>query len=143
MKYMHLAILEALKSGWKSKIPVGAVVVFNHQVVFCTHNEGKFMHAELQICNFVFLNNIKYYDLYLTLEPCISCWFLLNQTKIKRLFFGCYNKHIGISTLSLQWQISNNVIIFGGVCEIQNQLLLKSFFLNKRKIKGKSNCYLD
>lgn len=125
---MHLALLEALKSAWLGQIPVGAVVVVNNQIVFIAHNQNKFQHAEMLVCEYVFKHNIQNYDLYLTLEPCIMCWFALHQTSIKRLFFGTNNNDIGGISLQIKWKKQKTFEFFGEINKEINRLLLISFF---------------
>jgi tRNA(adenine34) deaminase len=125
-------MLEALKSGWQCQIPVGAAVVVKDKLVFKTHNKNRFSHAEMLICEFVFHNNIKNYDLYITLEPCIMCWFSLHQTSIKRIFFGAYNLNYGGESSKITWKTKKFCEVFGGMEQEINQIILKSFFYHKR-----------
>jgi len=129
---MDLAILEALKAGWRGEIPVGAVVVYNNQILFTSSNGGKFQHAEMLVCDFVTKNFIKNYDLYVNMEPCIMCWFALHQTGVKKIFFGCINLDYGGYSCQIHWKKKKKIEVFSGMREAQNQLLLKSFFYHKR-----------
>ena len=78
-KYMDLAILEALKSGWNGFVPVGGILVYNNNIIKCFSNNESINHCEITIRNFIHDNRLKNVHIYITMEPCVMCWFLLNQ----------------------------------------------------------------
>lgn len=131
-KFMHMAILEALKAGWNNFVPIGAVIVKNKKIIFKDYNKEKFKHVELSICNFVFKNKIINYDIYLTQEPCIMCWYALHQTKVKNIFFGCYNSADGGYSLNISWKKKKKISIFGGLEKYICENIIKSFFISKK-----------
>ncbi|OED45440.1 hypothetical protein AB836_00890 [Rickettsiales bacterium (ex Bugula neritina AB1)] len=123
---MLLAINEALKAAYKGFVPVGAVVVKDNTVLYKSHNHGRFKHVELDICEFVFNNNIKNYNIYITLEPCLGCSFFLSKTNINFLFFGSYNTNKN----TLKYPIDNKFMfpLINKNCE----RILRNFFFTKR-----------
>lgn len=129
---MDLAILEAIKASWHGQIPVGAILVKDNKILFQGHNTSKFQHVEMLVVDFAFRNYLTEFDLYLTQEPCIMCWFALHQTFMKRLFFGAYNRDYGGLSLNIKWKQKKSIEIFSGIHQEKNLLLLKSFFYHKR-----------
>lgn len=126
---MWLAINEALKAAYKGYIPVGAVIVKNNIILYKGHNQGRFKHIELEICDFIFKNNIIDYDMYITLEPCIGCGFFLLKTKFKNIFFGAYNQREGISKIPIA---NSKKLCILPLIHKECQRILQKFFLVKR-----------
>jgi tRNA(Arg) A34 adenosine deaminase TadA len=131
---MHIAILEALKNSWNGNIPVGAVLVANNHIIKIFNNKGKFQHAEIFIVNFIYKNNLKNIDIYITMEPCIMCWFLLNNIKkyINQIIFGSWNLKYGAITHDIKWHQKKYIPYIGGIDKDINDFILKSYFSNKR-----------
>jgi tRNA(adenine34) deaminase len=95
--YMRLALQEAKIALAKNEVPIGAVVVFNHQVIGSAHNlvesrKDPTAHAEVlaiqQACNA--LSNWRLEDavLYSSLEPCLLCSGAILLSRIGRVVWG-------------------------------------------------------
>ncbi len=148
MRFMELAIEEAVKGQNIGEVPIGALIVHRDgEVISKAHNLTKTTfdpsaHAEinaLRIATNKIRNNIlKDYDLYVTLEPCLMCTVAISNARIRRLYFGAYANQLNELTskessryLSSR-ECNHRPEIYGGILEIQNEDLIKSFFQSKR-----------
>ena len=149
MRFMELAMEEAIKAQGAGEVPIGALVVHKDgEVISRANNLTKTTydpsaHAEinaLRIATSKIENNIlKDYDLYVTLEPCLMCTVAISNARIRRLYFGAYANQQNEFTssesaryLSSQ-ECNHRPDIYGGILEIQNRELIKSFFQSKRE----------
>ena len=141
MNFMKFAIEEAKKSD--NDIPVGAVVVYNGEIIASAHNEREKLndisaHAEILALKKAskVLNNWRLDDceIYVTLEPCPMCGWAILQSRVKSVYFGCYDMNYGsfTSKIDLRTLSSNKINIYGGIEEQECDKLLKIFFKNIR-----------
>jgi tRNA(adenine34) deaminase len=95
-KFFEICIKEANKSLKYGDVPVGAVLVINNKIISKAHNtrEKKFMtinHAELLTILKANKKLKKYYlydsDLYVTLKPCEMCQKVINNARIKNVYY--------------------------------------------------------
>ena len=102
--FMERAIALAEISALEGEVPVGAVVVKDNQIVGEGRNRrelGKnaLYHAELEAidnaCKKLGGWRLWQCDLYVTLEPCPMCAGAIINARIKRVFFGAYDKKAG------------------------------------------------
>lgn len=135
--FMKLAIEEAKKTS--SDIPVGAVVVQNGKILAIAHNEREkdndiSSHAEILAIRQAekVLNNWRLdgCELYVTLEPCPMCGWAILQSRIKSVYFGCYDTNYGAFTskIDLRHISTSKPNVYGGIMEEECDELLTSFF---------------
>ena len=147
-EFMEQAIELAKQAYDNDEVPVGAIVVKKGKVIGIGNNkrEGRgdvFAHAEIEAIKEAnkTLNSWKLdaCDLYVTLEPCIMCAGAILQSRIKNVYFGCYEpKHGAFGSLIDVSQIENanhEVNVTGGIYEEECSQLLKDYFKFKRKKK--------
>ena len=104
-----------------------------------THNDPT-LHAEIvAIRNAAqHLENYRLLDcdLYVTLEPCPMCLGAMMYARVKRLFFGAYDKKLGAVSSVYQLldakEINHRIEWQGGVLDTTCRKLLQNFFKNKR-----------
>lgn len=138
-KFMDKALETAKKSG--EEIPVGAVVVYNNEIISqCTNTVIKennpLMHAEINAINEALKKlGVTYLcecDLYVTLEPCVMCMGAILNARVKRVYFGAYDIKYGASShvLNLMHHKKTNHYpeIYGGIMENECRKLLEEFF---------------
>ena len=145
IKFMRTALQEAKNSD--KDVPVGAVIVFNDEIIAKAHNCKEFQndatsHAEIivikeaskKIKNWRLNNTI----LYVTLEPCPMCAAAILYSRIPKIVFGAYDSLYGAlgSTINMCDLIKFNPEISGGILEEDCSNLLKDFFKNQRNSKG-------
>ena len=138
--FMREALKEAEKAYYKDEVPVGAIIVCNHQVIARAHNFTETLndptaHAEMQAFTIAtdFLGG-KYLNqctLYVTLEPCIMCGGATFWTQLQKVVYGAKDKKRGISTLNKNI-LHPKTEIKGGVLKKECGKLLSEFFKNKR-----------
>ena len=147
-KYIKRAIELAKEAMKEDEVPVGAVVVYNDEIIGEGKNErnnSKLIsrHAEIiaienaqRKINQTMLENC---DIYVTLEPCIMCASAIQHARIKNVYFGTkdirmwgYGSKIDVSAI----QGLNHYPI---IHQIKNQdecgQILKDFFKRIRSAK--------
>lgn len=139
--FMKEALKEAEKARIQNEVPVGAVIVYDNQIIARGHNLTETLndvtaHAEMQAftsaANFIGGKYLKDCTLYVTLEPCVMCAGAAFWTQISRVVFGAYDEKRGFSN------IQNNLLHpstewTGGVLAEPCGELVKAFFREKRK----------
>ncbi len=145
-KFMKLAMTEAKKAEKKGECPIGAVIVYNGEVISKAHNlrETKQLtinHAELLAIKKANKKigswRLEDCDLYITLEPCPMCSGAIIQSRIKNVYFGAFDKKAGaagsVCDLFLPGLFNHNVSVTGGVLKDECSPFLTEFFKNIRK----------
>lgn len=139
-RFMRLAIDEAVIAKKNGDVPVGAVIVKDGQVVAAAHNTREMdmnaiRHAEISAidiaCKKLQRWRLDDCDLYVTLEPCLMCTGAVVQSRIRRLFFGAYDRERG-------YIVSNTaeglrLEYYCGIMEKECAQLLNDFFEELRR----------
>ena len=145
--YMGLAIEEAKKAAAIGEVPVGAVAVWEGEVVATAYNTretGKNAqhHAELKAidlaCNTLRGWRLHKCDLYVTLEPCPMCAGAIVNARVKRVIYGASDSKAGAfgSDFNLNdVPLNHKPEIVGGVRGDECAKLLSDFFADLRKKK--------
>jgi len=143
--WMRLALIQAQLAFEQGEVPIGAVVVYNGQVIAAAHNEKEqrkdpTAHAEvlaIQRATKV-LENWRLTDaiLYVTLEPCPMCAGAIIQSRLKQIVYGCADLKGGAtgSVMNvLDYKLWNHrVDVVAGVLEEECSGILKLFFKRLR-----------
>lgn len=140
-KYMSIALLEAEHAFEVGEVPVGAVIVYNGNIISKQHNLTKSLsdptaHAEILALRDagLILSNDKLVDcdIYVTLEPCPMCAHAISLARIRRLYFGAYDtKGGGVENGARVFHSSSchhEVEYYGGIMEDNSEDILKRFF---------------
>ena len=139
--FMQEALKEAQKAFHKDEVPVGAVIVWNNQVIARAHNLTETLndvtaHAEMQAFTAAAsVSGGKYLadcTLFVTLEPCVMCAGASAWTQIGRIVYGADDEKKGY-TLLKESIIHPRTTITRGVLRKECSALLKEFFSKKRK----------
>ncbi|MBR3741517.1 MAG: nucleoside deaminase [Clostridia bacterium] len=140
--FMREALLEANKD--ENEVPVGAVVVYEGQIIARAHNEREanhpFAHAEMlameRACQKLGTRRLHGCTLYVTLEPCPMCAGALMMAEMDRCVFGAYDPRQGccgsVYALPEDPAFFHRVPCAGGVLEQSCREMLNVFFENKR-----------
>src|SRR3990167_2232322 len=140
------ALTLAKKAEQQGEVPVGAVIVHDHQIVGEGWNQpigagDPTAHAEI-IAMRNAAQHLKNYrlincTLYVTLEPCAMCVGAMVHARISRLVFGAFDRKAGAVTSVMQLLDAphfNHIVTHqGGICAEKCSEILKSFFAMKRK----------
>lgn len=146
-EFMKLAIEEAKMAASIDEVPIGAVIVRNHQVIAKAHNMKEHdqlasSHAEKLVIEkasrILGTWNLSDCDLYVTLEPCMMCTGLIQLSRIHRLYYGCDDLKGGciesvIYIKQIQQLRTYPKEIYTGILRDECSQLLKDFFKQKRK----------
>ncbi len=143
---MRQAIAEAKKAFEKDEVPVGAIIVYDNKVIAKAHNQREMLldptaHAEMIAITqaSAYLQNWRLSDttVYVTLEPCTMCAGALVQARAKNLVYGAKDEKYGAckSTVNLvnDPRFNHRMNVISGVLEDECSMLLKQFFLEKRR----------
>ena len=143
--YMDLAYQQALKALALDEVPIGAIVVCDHQFVGVGYNQKRKLqdalaHAEMLAIKAASAHRGSWLladcSLYVTLEPCAMCVGAIVLSRLKRLVFGAYDQKSGACgsafPLINQPYLNHRLEVTGGVLAEKNQKLLQDFFKEKR-----------
>ena len=144
--FMRAALEEAEKALEQGEIPVGAVIVKNREIIARGHNlrerrQNALSHAETEAislaCERLGSWRLSDCDLYVTLEPCAMCCGAIAQAKIKRVYFGAYDKKGGFAVsnacLSEHPGLMHRTEYYCGIMEEECRALLCQFFHQLRR----------
>ncbi len=142
-EFMALAIKEARKAFKKDEVPVGAVLVYQGEVIAKAHNQRELKqstlsHAEIEVINQAnkHFNSWKLEDctLYVTLEPCMMCLGAIQQARIKKIVYATEDTKYGYTKYIRQNRNLNFYPeIETGIQRDEAQRLIKEYFKQKRK----------
>lgn len=95
--YMNEALLEAQKAFDLGEVPIGAVIVYQGDIIGRAHNlretsQNATTHAELmaiqQACETIGSWRLEDTTLYVTLEPCPMCAGAILQSRVPTVVYG-------------------------------------------------------
>lgn len=144
-KWLTHALELAGNAQQENEVPVGAVVVFNNEIIgqgwnrpigSCdptAHAEIVAMRAAAQhLQNYRLLHT----TLYVTLEPCAMCVGAIMQARVKRLVFGAFDPRAGavgsVYNILQTAKLKHNIDFIGGVLQEECAALLRNFFQERR-----------
>ncbi|MBJ7617794.1 tRNA adenosine(34) deaminase TadA [Weissella confusa] len=146
--FMGEAIKEAKKAGALGEVPIGAVVVQNGQIIGRGFNlrerlEDASQHAELQAITeanrLVKSWRLPDAQLFVTLEPCIMCAGIIQQSRISDVYYGAEDPKAGavhsLYHILEDERLNHQVNVYQGVREQESGDLLRNFFREIRKQK--------
>lgn len=141
VRYMELALEQAVLASHLGEVPIGAVLVHNHEVIAAGHNDREVSqdptaHAEMIVIRKAAerLRSWRLTDaiLYVTLEPCPMCAGAIVQARIARLVFGAWDPKAGacgsVFDIPAERRLNHRVEVVSGLLQQQSQALLQSFF---------------
>lgn len=145
LRWMDLALKEALAARQIQEVPVGAVIVQEGRLIAASHNSpisrcDPSAHAEVLALRQAALavGNYRLPDatLYVTLEPCLMCAGAIIQARLARVVFGAADPKGGavISCYRLfdDERLNHRVAYTAGVRGRECAEILSGFFREKR-----------
>jgi len=144
---MQLALAEAEAAAAKGEVPVGAVLVdADGSVLAAAGNRVEAdrdptAHAEMLVVRAAAARlgaaRLAECDLYVTLEPCAMCAAAIALARIRRLYFGAYDRKGGAvehgPRLFDQPTTHHRPEVYGGIEERRSGELLRGFFQTRRE----------
>ena len=141
--FMQEALAQARAS--RSDVPVGAVIVYQGEIIARAHNEREtgdypFAHAEMlcmqRACEKLHTRRLRDCTLYVTLEPCPMCAGAMVMAQLGKCVFGAYDEKQGccgsVYDLPHDPAFFHRTQCLGGVMEKECAELLRTFFSGKR-----------
>ncbi len=137
---MNIALKEAMKAYEEDEIPVGAVIVYQDQIIGRGYNQSQRLkdstaHAEMiaitSAQNKIGSKYLNGCELYVTLEPCMMCSGAIFLSKISKVIYGLDDKEKGFLRLSKEYT-NKKLEIISNIQEIKSKELLDSFFFKLR-----------
>jgi len=138
--FMNIALKEAMKAYEEDEIPVGAVIVYQDQIIGRGYNQSQRLkdstaHAEMiaitSAQNKIGNKYLNGCELYVTLEPCMMCSGAIFLSKISKVIYGLDDKEKGFLRLSKEYT-NKKLEIISNIQEIKSKELLDSFFFKLR-----------
>ena len=140
IRYMKMALDEAMCAYDNEEVPVGAIVVCKGRVIARAHNLTETLtdvtaHAEMQAITAA-ANHLggKYLTdctLYVTVEPCIMCAGALGWAQLGRLVYGAPDDKRGYRRFAPQ-ALHPKTEVTAGILESDCADLMKRFFTERR-----------
>ena len=138
-KRMREALILAKMAADNGEVPVGCVIYKDGELIAKSHNEtikrnNPCAHAECIAIEKAFEKTGAYRlddcEMYVTLEPCPMCAGAIALARLKRVYFGAYDKEKGAfgGKIDITSDINMKTEIYGGICEKECSEILKSFF---------------
>jgi tRNA(adenine34) deaminase len=142
---MQAAIAEAQLARAKGEVPIGAVIVYQGQVIGRGHNlretsNDPTSHAEMvairQAAAAIGHWRLLETTLYVTLEPCVMCMGAIILARIPRLVYACRDPRAGaagsIYDFASDERFNHQVDVTEGVLGEECSALLRGFFQELR-----------
>jgi tRNA(adenine34) deaminase len=143
--FIKTALEEARHGLEKGEVPVGAVVVFDGEILSRAHNCSVSMrdpsaHAEILAIRRAAERMGNYRltgtTLYVTLEPCVMCAGAIIQARMARVVFGAHDPKGGgctsLYTILDDSRLNHTVAVTGGILAEECGKILSGFFQKKR-----------
>jgi tRNA(adenine34) deaminase len=141
--FMRIALEEARKAKEKEEVPIGAVVVFNEEVISKAHNQILKENSQLKHAELIAIEKaakalgdwrLDNCDIYVTVEPCIMCMGAIILSRFKRLIYGVANNITGaFSGTNKIRKEKLKLEVISGILEYEALSLMKDFFFEIRK----------
>lgn len=145
--FMKRAVELAKLSALEGEVPVGAVIVRDGEIVGEGRNRREYgknalYHAEIEAidsaCRKLGGWRLWQCELYVTLEPCPMCAGAIINSRIKRVYFGAFDKKAGSFGSVADFNeipYNHKPEIVSGVMADECSNLLTEFFKNLRRSK--------
>lgn len=143
--WMGRALAMARRAAIEGEVPVGAVVVFDGEVIGEGWNRPIAAHDPTAHAEIVALraaaDRIGNYRLcgcalYVTVEPCVMCAGAILHARIARVVFGAYDPRAGASGSVFDVletdRLNHRVEVLGGVRAAECGVVLTNFFEARR-----------
>jgi tRNA(adenine34) deaminase len=143
--YMRECLREAEAAGAAGEVPIGAVVVFNDEIIGRGRNApiaraDPTAHAEILALREAAARAGNYRlpdaELFVTVEPCLMCVGAILQARLRRVVFACADPKAGalgsVADFSDDPRLNHRFLVSRGVGEREASDLLRKFFRARR-----------
>lgn len=142
---MKMAILQAKQAFAIDEVPIGAVIVKNHQIIAKSHNRTIIDHNPLNHCELIALQQaskkllswrLDDCDIYITAEPCAMCLGAISMARIKKIYYAVAEPKFGAiesnQNFFKNYPAYFKPEIYSAINEEESRGLLQMFFQKKR-----------
>lgn len=142
---MGLAFEQAQAAAARGEVPVGAVIVYQGEVIASAGNrtledKDPTAHAEMLVIRAagqsLASERLIDCDLYVTLEPCAMCAGAISFARLRRVYFGAADPKGGAvehgPRFFAQPTCHHVPEVYGGLRESESADLLRAFFKDRR-----------
>lgn len=150
-EYMQLAIEQAKTAESYDEVPIGAVVVYEGEVIARGYNRRELDEDPAGHAEFIALKKaseklghwrLSGCTVYVTLEPCLMCAGLMYQSRIDRCVYGARDPKAGalgtLYQINADERLNHRFEVTAGVLEDECAGLLSGFFAKLRARRKKS-----
>lgn len=150
-EYMQLAIEQAKIAESYDEVPIGAVVVYEGDVIARGYNRRELDEDPAGHAEFIALKKaseklghwrLSGCTVYVTLEPCLMCAGLMYQSRIDRCVYGARDPKAGalgtLYQINADERLNHRFEVTAGVLEDECAGLLSGFFAKLRARRKKS-----
>lgn len=150
-EYMQLAIEQAKIAESYDEVPIGAVVVYEDEVIARGYNRRELDEDPAGHAEFIALKKaseklghwrLSGCTVYVTLEPCLMCAGLMYQSRIDRCVYGARDPKAGalgtLYQINADERLNHRFEVTAGVLEDECAGLLSGFFAKLRARRKKS-----
>ena len=143
--YMQQALAQAKMAYEKDEVPVGAIIVFENQIIAKAHNlvetlKDPTAHAEMiAVTQAVSTLKTKWLNkctVYVTVEPCAMCAGALVLSRINKLIFATEDPKTGacgsVMNIAQHNSLNHRIEIEKGILKDECSVIMKEFFKQKR-----------
>jgi len=144
--FMHYALEQARIARDINEVPIGAVVVYNNEIIAAGHNRREIDHSPVAHAEHIalteaacLLNRWRLSDctVYVTLEPCIMCAGLMHQARVARCVYGAPDPKAGalgsLYAIHADKRLNHTFEVTAGICREECTELLQTFFTELRE----------
>lgn len=142
---MRVALDESRKALSENEVPVGAVIVFNGEIIAKAHNMKEqwldpTAHAEIVAIRAACVQlkrwRLSGATIYVTMEPCPMCAGAIVQGRIDRLVYGVKDPKAGaidsLFNIAQNDALNHQLQVTSGVLAEECGSIVKSFFQRRR-----------
>ena len=146
--WMQRALKLAVRSFDIDEVPIGCVIIHDNKIIGQGYNQCESLndataHAEMIAITAASSTlgswRLNECSIYVTKEPCLMCAGAIINSRIDKLYFGCYDKDLGAcgSKFEICGSLNFNSpsVVKGGVLENESLSIIQEYFSTKRKEK--------
>lgn len=146
--FMQEAIKEAKKAEQMAEVPIGAVVVYQGEIIGRGHNQRESTqqaaaHAEMfairEACEKVGSWRLENSQLFVTLEPCVMCSGAIQLARVEEIYFGAFDPKGGacgsLLNIATDERFNHWSYVESGILADECGQLLSQFFKKLREAK--------
>ena len=148
--FMQHALQQAHAADADDEVPVGAIIVHNHQIIAAAHNQREQLHDPTAHAEMIAITQaaealgdwrLEKCTLYVTLEPCCMCAGAIVQARIPIVVYGADDPKGGAAeslfTLLNDDRLNHQCDLISGVLKSPCGEILTEFFRRQRRLGKK------